>query len=432
MFDLWVDGVNMRALKNFQSDESGGVAILGAFVLPLVVGFFGIGIEVGLWQSQRSELQASVDATATASAIELEATKDKDKARLAAYTSAIVNEIDVSTLNVSFNKQGKYETVAVDATRSMPRYFSLLYSDEDIQMVSAGAAAYSAPQRIGACVLALAADGNGIELAGTANIVAPGCSLHSNAIRSDSFDPWGSSHVEAECITTVQTSDAQAHHYTLNTCPEIEDYVEPITDPYASVPIPAPGDGASAITGPYGDFTGLTYKTSQNGDYLGSGIYEHLLINSNTVIEKGATIVVDSGTLEFKGNTSASGEDVTFILIDSKLKTGSQFNLQLSAKTTGTYAGMLFVGDRHEPKNYNTLVGGATTELTGAVYFPYDSLDMVGGSQVTAGCFHVIAAEISLGGNASFGNVCGGKGTKVLGEDSPGGVKFVKASGVTE
>lgn len=419
----------MDSITRFLSKKDGSVAIIGAFTLPVIAGFFGIGLEVGMWQSARSDLQAAVDATARASAIELEATKDKSKARSVAYAAAIVNDLDLSSLNISFEQHGDNEAVAVKASRIMPRFFSSLYSNSDTQVVTAAAAAYSATAKIGACILALKENGMGIALAGTSDIIATGCSVHSNAKRVDSFGAGGSAHVVAECLTTVQTSQVNAKNYTLNTCDDIEDMADPIVDPYASVPIPTTGNGDSAIVGPYIDMSTQTYKTSANGDVIGSGVYKHVLINSDTVIDDGATIVIDSGTLEFKGNNSATGKNVTFIFIDSKLKTGSQFDLKLHAKSSGTYAGLIFAGDRNAHMEYQTITGGAATELVGAIYFPGDSLSMVGGSQATSGCFHVIAAELSLAGHAAFGNVCGGAGTKTIGEDSAGGIKFVKPTG---
>lgn len=414
-------------LRDFQTDESGGVLVLGAFTLPVLAGFFGLGLEVGAWQTSRAELQAAVDTVARKGALEIEMTKDPEKARLAAIATALANDLDMSRTSVTFGAQGDHDSVIVKTSRTLPRYFSLLYSDGKDIKVDAAAEAYAVPDRVGACILALAPDGIGVQAAGTSDIDATGCSIHSNALRADSFDPIGSAHVIADCITTSQTSDASAMQYTLNTCEAIEDNVPAISDPYVNIPIPDAGNPEAAIVGPYFDargVTGGTHKTSQKGSTLGSSIHEHLLIDSDATLENGATLVIVDGTLEFKGNNTATGENVTFILINSTIKTGSQFNMQLSAKTSGTYGGLLFAGRREGLKQYHSLRGGATTALTGAVYLPSDQLEMVGGSQVTGGCFHAIAAEIKLAGNSSFGNVCGGVGTRAVGEDAAGGVRF--------
>src|SRR4030095_13185110 len=55
----------------FWRDQSGGVAIMYALVLPGLIGFAGLGVETGYWYFDKRELQTQAHAAALGGAWEL-------------------------------------------------------------------------------------------------------------------------------------------------------------------------------------------------------------------------------------------------------------------------------------------------------------------------------------------------------------------------
>src|SRR5437868_1870956 len=62
-----------RSARRFRRDERGVSAIFIAILLSSMIGLLGLGIESGLWFSQRRQYQSAADAGAIAGAHELAA-----------------------------------------------------------------------------------------------------------------------------------------------------------------------------------------------------------------------------------------------------------------------------------------------------------------------------------------------------------------------
>jgi hypothetical protein len=92
--------------------------------------------------------------------------------------------------------------------------------------------------------------------------------------------------------------------------------------------------------------------------------------------------------------------------------------ITLTAPTTGPTAGIAFFGDPVVSANNNgteTFTGGATLNITGAIYFPQQTVDFSGGVNNPSGCTQLIAGTIVFEGGANFSNNCAGKGTSAIG-----------------
>src|ERR1051325_1169695 len=62
-------GANLGAtLRRFQHDESGGYLLVGAIVMPVLVGVGGLGTEVGLWYARHHQMQSAADSAAVTAA----------------------------------------------------------------------------------------------------------------------------------------------------------------------------------------------------------------------------------------------------------------------------------------------------------------------------------------------------------------------------
>jgi Flp pilus assembly protein TadG len=92
------------------------------------------------------------------------------------------------------------------------------------------------------------------------------------------------------------------------------------------------------------------------------------------------------------------------------------FNLNITAPTTGPTAGIALFQDRVScPGCGNKLNGGSSSNITGAIYFPTNAVSYSGGS-ATGGavCTQLIAYTITFKGNSTFNSNCSSAGTKQL------------------
>ncbi|HEV2447011.1 MAG TPA: hypothetical protein VGS58_13865, partial [Candidatus Sulfopaludibacter sp.] len=166
--------------------------------------------------------------------------------------------------------------------------------------------------------------------------------------------------------------------------------------------IPAPAVGACNFTG----FSlGWGTWTISPGVYCG-GIS---IGNSATVTVNPGTYVLLGGGLNFGGGASISGDGVTFYnTYDAThsygaIQMGNGASVTLSAPTGGTLSGMLFFQDRSVVGGAaSAFNGGASLNLTGALYFPTTGMSYSNG--VKAPYTILVAKTISFSGGVKINN----------------------------
>jgi hypothetical protein len=170
-------------------------------------------------------------------------------------------------------------------------------------------------------------------------------------------------------------------------------------DPYASVPEPTPS--GSCLTVPNGNTVTLSA-----GDYC-SGL--HISGNQSATFQAGV-YYVSGGSFKIDG--SATGTGVTFFTTagnTASINGGGTTNF--TAPTSGTYSGIVFFGDRAgNTSTNNTISGGSNTTITGAIYFPTQSLTYSGGSASGSNGTQIVADTVIVTGNSYFNSECIGDG----------------------
>jgi hypothetical protein len=105
----------------------------------------------------------------------------------------------------------------------------------------------------------------------------------------------------------------------------------------------------------------------------------------------GVTIVLTSATGTAAGNVKITGGTVT-LRAPSVASPTAQY----------PYPGILFYKDRRTTTSTdNKLTGGSTMNLTGAMYFPHDSVEYQGNT-VANGCTLIVADTIKLSGTSKL------------------------------
>jgi Flp pilus assembly protein TadG len=416
------------ALTRLAADERGVTGIVAAIAATVLLGFCGLAVDVIMWQVQQRTMQGAADqaalaaATAYKNAGETVALGDSTAGPNGAYATALANTSNwpgaAPTFTVAAYNNGSSCTndgcVKVTITQRQQRYFTAIFSTD---AVNASASAVGTCKGCGngssaggsnggdPCVMALDSSGKGVITdtgGGTLNLT--NCNLYNNAPNTDATIVNNNGVIEGcSSTTTSATCSAKAFLAQPNNPGGIDIPVTtnaaPAPDPYANLTPPTVG---SCLTWP---------NPPTN---IPTGTYCPGNINGQTVsFQTGAVIVLKPPTsgggqngpgLDATGNsaTSLTGTNVIlYVLGGAKLTANSTINL--SAPTTGTYAGVgVWFGD----SSAVTWNGGNNSTFNGAIYAPTANLSYSGGAFAPSTCTRLIAAAITLAGGstASFNN----------------------------
>jgi hypothetical protein len=258
----------------------------------------------------------------------------------------------------------------------------------------------------------------GVNINGNATLYAPTCGIVDNgnyntqgnslSVTAGSFGVSGSANVSGpgghvECTNGSSTCPTYS-------APAAGDPLSTLTPPCS----PCTGGTAISING-NGGFTGTGVTYANNVYTVSPGTYSSISISGtgggNSVVFSPGTYVIDgAGGLTIPGNATISGSGVTFYFTGSATigMTGTP-TINLTAPSTGTYAGILMYQD---PTDTNTtgpsLGGNSGSQYTGILYFPKDQLTFYGNNNsLSVGV--VVADSLALSGhpNVTFNGSAG-------------------------
>lgn len=412
----------MNTYRHWRDDRRGSVSMMAGLAFPIVVGIAGLAVETSFWNNEKNKTQTAADFAAHAAAIELaKAGPDQPLADAIAISQAKQYGFNHTQLTTAVSDGDEGLRVDVSITQPVKRYFSRLFSDSDLDVSANSSAIVESAGE--ACLVALDPNGDGVQFGGNTDVTLNKCLVASNSEKSNGFEVSGSATLAAACGGVVGGKNVNDSAITFSDCNKVREGISPVIDPYADIPMPAIGTGllSSCVS------TGSGKGKNSGSTPLASGLYCGGLTFSGTQqIEDGATIVIQGGRLKNQGQATLIGNNVTIILMnDAQVFLTSQATLNLSAKTTGDYAGLIFAGDKVTQSTNHRFAGGSDSRLTGAVYLPTDEIELRGGANMEVGCLHFIAAEIDARGNSDMSNSCDGVGTKPL--VVTGGIRMVKS-----
>jgi Putative Flp pilus-assembly TadE/G-like len=390
--------------KALAFDKRGGIAIWMALGMPVVFGFAGLGLDVSSWYMDRRIMQSAVDAAAVEAAHALNSGVTDESGLLQAAKSSFArdnyvpgSQPEVSNLPASeFNPEKVLAAVKVVLTRQGMLTFSSLFVSDSGVTIRAQAVGGIVRTENPVCVLAL---GGALEFSG-GGIASFNCGIASNSASSDAILLSGG--------TTVIADPAQAYgNITINGSATLskpaQAYAPRIPDPYgpqgrnlqvppAGACVPAPSINA------FGNFT------VSPGTYCGD-----LQIKKGTVTFEPGTYVIDNGDFNIQTDANVSGNDVTFILTGTTpgvIDFSSQAEIDLTAPSSGPYAGVLLFEDPKAPSHpgKHSANGGAGLKLNGAIYTPKREIDFSGGFGTSGQCLQIVAHKVTVTGGGTIQN----------------------------
>jgi hypothetical protein len=409
-------------LRSFSKDKKGASAIVFGITLPVLVGFMGLGTEIGYWYLEHRQLQTATDMSVMAAAFELRDEVDRNKAIHAAKREAIRNGFDAPNGEIVVNSPpstGPYTSplsVEVILTEYKPRLFSGVFQEGPTE-ITTRAVATSVPGGP-ACILALDQFvQGGITIIGTADVTLTGCNVHSNSGHMTAAAIVnGKATIVAGCFGASGGVDVTSG-LILTDCAVPTSQGGVVQDPYSYLEVPEEPSTCS----PYPGGGPMVAKEFSPGLYC-NGLN---LQGENHFLP--GVYVLEVGGFRINAGAKVTGEDVTFILTNGGIISfNGTASINLEAPDSGPYAGVLIYQDREaNPDDINHVNGDSTSSFEGVIYTPSQKIVFNGnGTTSSPQCTHVIGRIVHLSGTASFGNDCTDNGTNEF--RTPGAIVLVE------
>ena len=397
-----------RLLKRWFQDNRGSAIIIFALASPVIVGGAALAVETSFDYIAQNHLQSAADSAAYAGGIESMGGSNLTTITAAASQQATSNGWVSANGTLTVNNPpttgafvGKANAVEVRLTMNVPRYFTAVFISTPVQLT---ARAVALTQTAGnACVLALDKTASAaVNVTGNSNMTLTACQVMSNSVANDAVKVWGSAQLSADCVLSSGgvTNNGGMH---LTGCPSAITNAPRDADPFAGLATPATGPTRNM---PNGNGNGHNSVTT-----LDPGNYRSGMDLSGNVVLNPGTYYVQGGDFHVNANANISGSGVTIYLASgSQVSMNGNAVVTLSAPTSGTYSGILFFGDRAATSGANTFNGDASSQLTGDLYFPTQSVSYLGNFSGANGCTHIIADTVTWSGSTTFGVDCSAAG----------------------
>jgi Flp pilus assembly protein TadG len=414
------------------TDCTGAAAVMLALSLSSVLGIAGLATEVAGWYTTKQTMQGAADAAAftalTAKGAGASIAQLTTEAQSIASNYKFINgsagvTVTVNNPPTAGTYQGNSSAVEVIVSQSQKPLVSGLFMSSG-PTLQARAVAASVTTGTG-CVAALDR-GDVIDVTDTGSSILNlnGCSLYINSNDTAALTMSGSAVIDAGAAY-ITGGVSTSGHAALATTKGTFTGVAPINDPYASVAVPFySGCNQSSYS--------LSSSTSQTISATGTTPYvfcNGLSLSGSSSLTLGAGIyVIDRGSFSMSGSSTLMATSGTTIVLTSS--TGANYatvslsggaSVSLTAPSTGATAGLAFFQDRNAPSSgSDSFTGGSTQNITGAVYFPNQTVTYSGGASTGgSACTQLVAYKLHFSGNSTFNNSgCSTAGTETIGSSS--------------
>ena len=398
-------------------DRAGAALATFAVAFPVMAGAVGMGLEVGLWYTNRRQAQTSADAAAISGAFE------RAKGNIGGITAAALKEAQRNGFNnaapatfavnnppASGGAAGNAAAVEVLLTRQQNLLLASLFLDGSVTIAARAVAQVQITGE--ACVLALdPAAQAAVTNSGNPTVNMAGCVVAANSNDSAAINIAGSSILTAESLWTAGNYEIDGGA-TLSLASPATTNAWALPDPYGGLSLPAIG-GCSQTNASYSNTT----TTISPGVYCNGLAFG---ANSDVTLQPG-TYYIDRGDFtvnaqaRLRCNCSSPGDGVTIVLTStgatSQIGTvtiNGGADIVLKAPTAETYPlpGLLFYQDPRAPTNgVNKLNGGSSMILDGGNYFPSQLVQWAGTNDTsTPHCVQIVARLVVFTGNSVLDN----------------------------
>lgn len=383
--------------------KRGNALVIVAATTPLLVGASAVGLDTIQVSLARRDLQRAADSAALAGAYSVAqggpaaGAVDRDlllNSRVALSTPRVVENAPTAG-----PESGNMRAVRVvlNAERAVPFFSFFRGSTMPIRVEATAAAVPDGTD----CIRSLEpTPETGLTFAGSATVNL-GCGVHTNSTGGSAAVVNGNPSVTVDPVSAVGGLPPSGS-FTGN--PTMLPYSIPRPDPYASLPNPTVPNPCNSVD------TGAA--TLEPGCYRGLDLSRRVTLNPGTYIIDGST----GGSLNFGSHADVTANGVTFVLTSSTADTNpssvaelvmhANGDVNLTAPTTGEYAGLLFYQDRRAPMRNPNINGNSGAIIEGALYFPSAALVFNGNTGWDVRCLRIVARRVTFSGNVEMTNTC--------------------------
>jgi Flp pilus assembly protein TadG len=411
----------VHALGSLRADQRGTIAVMMAFLLPVIVGGLGLGFEASNWYLKTRAMQNAADSAVISAATNNGSNYDVEAKAVAAQYGFVngTNNVTVTASNTAACPAGGNTCYSVTITGMVPLYLSQVvgYAGDttvngvkEKKLSSASVANQSTIQQP-LCLLTLATTGTGLRSNGGPNTNFTGCSVMSNS--------------NGTCNGSNLQANYGLAHNTSNGCGNTQVSSVPVVpDPYAALEKNIPPNNCKTYpqegkkgTGGNSWAAGSSWPAASATQTIGGVNYVQVCgdvqLQGNVTINAATqtVLVVENGQLDLSKYTLTTS-NVTIMFSGTNgsytyAPTGSG-TLNVQAPTTGPWKGVALYQD---PSLTNsgvdvTYTGNSPTwDITGLVYMPNSNVTIsgaVGKSISGANCMVMVAYTVLVNGTGSF------------------------------
>ena len=441
----------VRDLGSLRADQRGNIAVMMAFLLPILLGGLGLGFEASNWYLQTRAMQNTADSAVIAAATNNGSNYDVEAKAVAAQYGFVdgTNNVTVTASNTATCPAGGNTCYSVTITGMVPLFLSQVvgYAGDTTvngvkeKTLSSAAIAKQTTKQQPICLLALSTSGTALRTNGAPNSNFTGCTIMSNSAST--------------CNGSNLNANYGLAHGTNNGCGNTQNSDIPIvTDPYASMAtnIPANTCGSKASNFPQLTKNGSKWSggTSWSGSKNLNGTLQmcgDVQLTGNVVIhtadsKTGAVLVIENGQLDLNGFTlsTANGSAVTIVFSgvttnptgnyqhipnDNSSGQGGVLDIQAPSGSSALFQGMAIYQNPNLTTGVDITYKGNNPDwkISGGVYLPNSNVQISGAvSQSTNGadCFTMITSTVWINGTSNiYQQSPDGSGCKQAGLNMP-------------
>ncbi len=397
----------LRRVAAHTGSERGSVLIMTAAMMVALMGFMGLGLDVGMLYQHRRVLQTAADAGALGGGAEIyrgQTSLITSSALAATAENGYADGTEGVTVTVnrpplSGSYVGDDDAVEVLIAQPSPSYFMRVFGWTSVG-VSARAVAWAGANDRNCIYVMEDTDQNAFSYNSSARLDAA-CGL-----RVNSGDSWGT-HLTSNANVSVESASLTGSYVeesssALDAASGVRTDVWPrAPDPLGYLVEPASGLGCGFVD----------LELDQPVAILWPGVYCGTLTlknNTRATLMPGL-YVIRGGPLKTESNSILEGDGVTIFLTEGggydfePMSFQSSSIVDLSAPTAGPYAGILFWGDDDagQETDMHRFESVSTHRLEGTLYFPRHILSIESSSVITA-AYTIIVARALVGDSNSF------------------------------
>jgi len=384
-------------------DQKGQTLLATAAAMVVLMGFLGLGIDMGVLRYEKRLQQSAADAAAIAGASDLAPYSGVTTAAQAALatngfpgaSTLLTNQAcptSVTGLTVTVNNppqsgphSGVTGYVEVCVAQLQPTFFMKVLGFNN-STVSARAVAGKGLNG-SACLYTLDPNTVGIEginINGSATLNAPNCGIVDNG----NFDTKGGAYTVTAATVSVAGVETGKDNVTCTS--------EPTNCPVTGAP--AASDPLSYLSPPP-----VGAPVNFNSGNIIPGTYNGISLSGNgTYTFPSGIYVLDGGSFTCNGTPTIQGTGVMFYFTNGATwNCSGNDTVNLSAPTSGPYEGiLLYQNPACNTSSCDPTIGGNVgSSFQGALYFPKSQVVFFGNAGTSFGVALVVAGSVALSGN---------------------------------